>query len=115
MALGSCVLSDAVAPEVEEAVGLSGEAGAEGLEVRGRMWGKSIGQIEDADVARVEEVCSRYGARVAVIGSPVGKCDMENAEECRQHGALFRRMAELAHAFGTPLIRGFALWRPNRS
>src|SRR5204863_9943744 len=97
MAIRSCVFSDEVSPDFEEAVRLSVEAGAEGLELRGRMWGKSIGQIDDAEGGRVTEVCSRFGARVGVIGSPVGKCDMENAEECRQHQALFRRMAELAH------------------
>lgn len=115
MPIRPSVFSDEVAPEFEEAVRLSVEAGAEGLELRGRMWGRSIGQIDDGDVRRIQEVCGRFGAQVAVIGSPVGKCDMENPEECRRHQALLGRMVQLAHTFGTPLIRGFALWRPNRS
>lgn len=115
MAILPCVFSDEVAPEFDDAVRLAVEAGALGLELRNRMWGRSITQIDADDVARIQETCTRYGARVAVIGSPVGKCDMDNAEECRSHQALFQRMAQLAHAFETPLIRAFALWRPNRS
>lgn len=109
-----CVFSDEVAPEFEEAARLSAGAGAAGLELRGRMWGKSIGQIGDQDVERIRGVCARNGLEVAVIGSPVGKCDMEDPEECRRHQLLFSRMAALARAFGTRLIRGFALWRPGR-
>src|SRR5438034_360309 len=90
-----CVFSDEVSAAFEEAVRLSVEAGAAGLELRGRMFGRSIGQIDDADVARIREICERHGARVAVIGSPVGKCDMESAEECRAHQELLRRMAQL--------------------
>jgi sugar phosphate isomerase/epimerase len=79
------------------------------------MWGKTITQIDGADADRIAAVCERQGVQVAVIGSPVGKCDMENPEECLRHQQHFVRMAELAHRFGTRLIRGFALWRPDRS
>jgi sugar phosphate isomerase/epimerase len=109
-----CVFSDEVSPEFEEAARLSADAGAMGLELRGRMWGKPITAIDDADVERVREVCRRYGVQVAVLGSPVGKCSADNAEEKRLHHQYFERMVELAHAFETPIIRGFALWRPNR-
>jgi sugar phosphate isomerase/epimerase len=115
MPIRPCVFSDEVAADFEEAVRLSKEAGAEGLELRGRLFGKSITQVDDAEAARIQEICRAAGVQVAVLGSPVGKCDMENAAECREHQDYFRRMVELAHTFGTRLIRGFALWRPNRS
>lgn len=115
MSIRPCVFSDEVASDFEEAVRLSKEAGADGLELRGRLFGKSITQIEAAEVERIRAVCRAAGVEVAVIGSPVGKCEMQSAEEYRQHQAHFKSMVELAHAFGTRLIRGFALWRPNRS
>jgi len=115
MSIRPCVFSDEVASDFEQAVHLSKEAGAEGLELRGRLFGKSITQIDDAEVERIRDVCQAAGVEVAVIGSTVGKCEMEDADECRQHHGHFARMVELAHAFGTHLIRGFALWRPNRS
>src|SRR5436190_18947715 len=109
-----CIFSHDLSADFEDALRVSVEAGAAGLELRGRMFGHSIGPIDDGDAARIREVCARYGARVAVIGSPVGKCSLDDPEELRQHQALFRRMAELAHVFETALIRGFALWRPGR-
>ena len=115
MPIRAAVFSDEVSPDFDEAVRLSVEAGAAGLELRGKLFGKSITQISGEDARRIQEVCARHGARVAVIGSPVGKCDPSDPGECRQHGAHFRRMVELAHTFGTDLIRGFALWRPGRS
>ncbi|MBI3909822.1 MAG: sugar phosphate isomerase/epimerase [Armatimonadetes bacterium] len=107
------IFSDEVSADFKEAVRLSAEAGATGLELRGHMFGKSIAAIDNNDVARIKDLCASYGAQVAVIGSPVGKCDMTDPEECRQHQVLFRRMVELAHAFDTRLIRGFALWHPD--
>jgi L-ribulose-5-phosphate 3-epimerase len=115
MAIRPCVFSDEVASDFEDSARLSAEAGAAGLELRRHMFGRSITEIDHDDVLKVREVAARYGVAVAVIGSPVGKCDMDDPEECRRHQQYFRRMAELAHAFGTPLIRGFALWRPNRN
>lgn len=115
MPIRPCIFTDEVAADFDEAVRRSVEAGAEGLELRGKLFGKSITQIDDADVERIQAVCERHGARVAVIGSPIGKCDLEDPDECGRHQTNFERMAVLAHVFGTDLIRGFALWRPNRS
>jgi sugar phosphate isomerase/epimerase len=39
---------------------------------------------------------------------------MNNPEELEQHQRHFQRMVHLAHIFGTPIIRGFALWKPDR-
>lgn len=114
MPIRPCVFSDEVHPEFEEAVRLSKEAGAEGLEIRGRMFGRAVTHITDDDVANMDRILDRYGVQVAVIGSPVGKCDMEKPEELEQHQRHFDRMLELARHYDTRVIRGFALWRPGR-
>jgi sugar phosphate isomerase/epimerase len=115
MAIRACIFSDEVAADFEEAVRASVAAGAEGLELRGRLFGKSILQVDDDDVARIRSICQRHGAAAAVIGSPVGKCRADDPVERAQHQAYFTRMAELARAVDTPFIRGFALWRPGRA
>jgi sugar phosphate isomerase/epimerase len=109
-----CVFTDEVAPDFDEAVRQATAAGATGMEIRGRLYGKNVTTIDDADVRRMEEVLDRHEARVASIGSPFGKCDRERPEELAEHQRHFERMVELAHVFGTRVIRGFALWKPDR-
>lgn len=109
-----CVFTDEVAHDFEEAVGLTTAAGATAMEIRGRLYGKNVTTIDDDDVRRMEDVLDRHEARVASIGSPFGKCDRERPEELAEHQRHFERMVELAHVFGTRVIRGFALWKPDR-
>jgi sugar phosphate isomerase/epimerase len=115
MSIRPCIFSDEVAPDFDEAARRCAEAGAEGLELRGRLFGKSITEIDADDVMLIQDVCRRHRLEVAVIGSPVGKCSPDDAGEMRRHQEHFQRMVELAELFGTRLIRGFSLWRPGHS
>ncbi len=115
MAIRPCIFSDEVSDDFRESVRLCAEAGAQGLELRGKMFGRNITQITDDDVRDIQTVSREFGVRVAVIGSPVGKCDAGSPEEQAQHHRHFDRMIELADRFETPLIRAFSLWRPDRS
>ena len=99
--------------DFDEAVRLGVEAGATGIELRGGIWGKRVQQVDDDDVQRVQDVLAKYGVKICSIGSPVGKCDHESAEERDEHYRMFDRMVELAHVFDTKVIRGFALWNPR--
>ena len=100
--------------DFEEAVRLGVEAGATGVELRGGIWGKRVQEIDDDEVARVQDVLARYGVRILSVGSPVGKCAHDSDEEKAAHRRMFDRMVALAHTFDTRIIRGFALWNPLR-
>lgn len=107
------IFADEVSSDFDEAVDLSGRAGVRVIELRSGMWGRAVQSCTDDDVARVKEVLARFDARVGVIASPVGKCDLQSDEECATHLRWFERMCELAHTFDTRIIRGFAFWNPN--
>jgi sugar phosphate isomerase/epimerase len=115
MPIEPCVFTDEVNSEFEEAVQLSVEAGATAMEIRGRLPGGSITTISNADVEMMQAILAKFNARVGSLGSPFGKCDMENAEELGQHQRYFDRMLQLAEMFDTPIIRGFALWKPKET
>jgi len=100
--------------DFDEAVRLGVEAGATGIELRGGIWGQRVQEIDNDMVKRVQDVLAKYGVKVMSVGSPVGKCAHDNADELAHHQKMFERMVELAHAFDTTVIRGFALWNPNR-
>lgn len=114
MPIEPCVFTDEVSLDFEEAVQLSVEAGATAVEIRGRLPGGSITTIADEDVETMQAVLAKFGVRVGSLGSPFGKCSLENPEEMAQHQRHFDRMLQLSEAFGTPIIRGFALWRPTK-
>jgi sugar phosphate isomerase/epimerase len=103
--------TDEVSKDFDEAVRLGVEAGAEALEIRGGLWGKSVTTIDDDDVKRMQDVLAKYNAQVACIGSPVGKCHYDRKEEYETHLRYFDRMVELAHAFNTKVIRVFSFWK----
>ncbi len=110
-----CFFADEVSKiDFEEAVKLGVEAGATTVEVRGGIWGKHVTEIDDNDVKRVQDVLRAYNVRVASIGSPFGKCAIDNPQEWEQHLRHFDRMVELAHAYETQIIRGFTFWNPHR-
>lgn len=107
--------SDEISKEdFQEAVRLGVEAGATGVELRGGIWGKQVQEIDDDDVKRIQDILVRYSVQVVSLGSPVGKCAHDNEEEKCSHLEVFNRMVELAHAFDTQIIRGFAFWNPFR-
>ncbi len=110
-----CYFADEVDKEdFDEAVRLGVEAGATGIELRSGIWGKSVQQIDNDELKRVQDVLAKYDVTVMSVGSPVGKCDHDSEEQKAKHQHMFDRMVELAHAFDTTVIRGFSLWNPNR-
>lgn len=100
--------------DFDEALKLGVAAGATGVEIRNGIWGQRIQEIDDDTVKRVQDALERHGVKVCSIGSPFGKCAHDSQEEQDQHHRIFDRMVALARAFGTPIIRGFALWNPYR-
>ncbi len=110
-----CFFADEVSrDDFEEAIKLGVEAGANSVEIRGGVWSKHVTEINDDDVKRVQDVLSTHNVSVGSIGSPFGKCSIDNPDEYERHLRHFDRMVELAHAFDTQIIRGFAFWNPNR-
>lgn len=108
------VFCDEVAENVEEQADLCARAGATGVEVRNRIFGHAIQDCSDGDLDNLEAILASHGLHVAVIGSPVGKCDLMDPAQVAHHQRMFARMCQVAHRFGTPIIRGFAFWTPER-
>ncbi len=108
----TCIFADEVSKDFDEAVRLSREAGADYVEVRGGIWGKDVTTASNDDIARMQDVLSKYDVKIGCIGSPFGKCSFSK-EEYEKHLSIFHRMIELAHIFDTKIIRMFAFWMPK--
>jgi sugar phosphate isomerase/epimerase len=74
-------------------------------------WGVNVLNLDDAQVARVRELCGQYGIRVAAIGSPVGKSPI--ADPIERELANLERIFRIAESVGTRLIRVFSFYPPK--
>jgi sugar phosphate isomerase/epimerase len=92
-------------------------------ELRG-LWGTNIADFDAGQVKRASEALATRGMTVSCLATPFFKCEL-NADDAvvagRMHLAkargygeqleVLRRCADLAHQFGTQLIRVFSFWR----
>ncbi|MGC8667933.1 MAG: hypothetical protein ACP5VE_07470 [Chthonomonadales bacterium] len=118
-----CAITDEISQDFEHALDVLREYGAHHAELRG-LWGRNISELDDAQVSRAQEALRAREMNVACLASPFYKCDLDTDEAAvrgRMHLAqarpraeqmeMLRRCADLAHRFGTRLIRVFTFWR----
>ncbi len=96
--------------DVRESLRMGTEAGATAIEIRSRLFGGCVNTMSNDDVKTLRGYCDEYGARVAIIGSGVGKVSLDDPDEVELNIKRFHRMVELAHMFETDIVRVFAFW-----
>ena len=100
--------------DVRESLRMGTEAGATAIEIRSRLFGGCVNTMSNDDVKTLRGYCDEYGARVAIIGSGVGKVSLDDPDEVELNIKRFHRMVELAHMFETDIVRVFAFWNTYR-
>jgi len=108
------VISDEISQDFETVARVAKEFGLEGIEIRS-VNDKPPHRLDADDIAHIRRVASEAGLTICGIATPFYKCDMDNAEERREHLDILRRCATLAHALGTNLLRCFAFWNTGRT
>lgn len=101
--------TDEISQDLAHAVGVCGEFGVEGLELRG-VWDTPVHKLTDAQVKDIRAIVDDSGMKVCSIGSPFGKCELDNPAEIAEHYDYLRRCAEIGHALDCNVVRGFAFW-----
>ncbi|HXL93278.1 MAG TPA: sugar phosphate isomerase/epimerase family protein [Streptosporangiaceae bacterium] len=79
------------------------------LELRS-AWSVNVAEFGDEQVASLRRILDDAGVRVSAIGSPIGKIDV-NAPLVPELERM-RRIAGVADAFGTSLVRVFSFFIP---
>jgi sugar phosphate isomerase/epimerase len=79
------------------------------LELRS-AWSVNVAELGDEQVASLRRILDDAGIRVSAIGSPIGKIDV-NAPLVPELERM-RRIAGVADAFGTSLVRVFSFFIP---
>jgi sugar phosphate isomerase/epimerase len=108
-----CVFTDEIDLDASAAIRVCAEEGVREIQLRQvGARGRNIVTLPDGEIRELLAVLRSSGVRVVGIGSPFGKCDLQDDTVYAQHQRLLERAIELAHLFDAPLIRVFAFCSP---
>ncbi len=114
MVIPTCYFTDEVSDDIAESLRLGREAGAQAVELRSRLFGKRVDQLDSDELAHLSELLTRNSLGTACIASSFGKCDLNSEEEWAEHQDILRGSVRAAQALGTPVVRVFPFWTPGR-
>lgn len=119
------VITDEISEDIEHVLAVCAEIGIRAIELRS-VWGASIVELPDDDLARLERLVRDGGFSVCAIASPYLKCHFsgDGGAVGRTHSAtsatrdeqpaILDRSLEVATRLGAPIVRAFSFWRlPN--
>jgi sugar phosphate isomerase/epimerase len=101
--------ADEISPDLDEQLAvLHGESIAH-LELRS-VWSTNVVDLDDSQVARLRRALDESGVQVSAIGSPIGKIGIDAPFEPELE--RLRRVADIAGALGTTIVRVFSFFIP---
>ncbi len=83
---------------------------------------KNVMKLSVTEIQKVRQLQNEYGLNVASIGSPIGKVKLADVDDGSKNAYVpfdkylandVQKACELAHAFETKLVRGFAFYHPR--
>ena len=101
--------TDEISQDLETACRVCAEFGVAGVEIRG-VWDTPCQRLTESQVRDIRRIVADHGLVVCSIGSPFGKCELDNADEVAQHMDFLRRCADIGLELGCRMVRGFAFW-----
>ncbi|HUZ24816.1 MAG TPA: sugar phosphate isomerase/epimerase family protein [Streptosporangiaceae bacterium] len=101
--------ADEISDDLDEQLATLAAESISHLELRS-VWSANVADLDDGQLARVREALDGAGVAVSAIGSPIGKIDVGAPLEPELE--RLRRVAAIACALGTPLVRVFSFFVP---
>lgn len=92
------------------AVELAAKYHMDGVEIRS-VWEKNPHEMETKKIGLIKKIVDDYGLAVCGLSAPFFKCDLDDADNIRQHMDILQKSIDIAHEWDTNIIRGFTFWR----
>jgi len=102
--------ADEISPDPAEQLAVLAAENITHLELRS-AWSVSVADLADAELARFGQALDGAGVHVSAIGSPIGKIGIDAPLEPELD--RLRRIADVAAAFGTAIVRVFSFFIPR--
>ena len=104
------VFPDEISQDFEHAADVAKECGAEALEIR-TAWNKRTSAFGAEEVERILSVTSARDLAIAGLSTQVFKCDIEDAEACRDHLEVLKYCMAVAQALDCRVLRIWSFLR----
>jgi sugar phosphate isomerase/epimerase len=101
--------ADEISADLDTQLEVLAEQSIRHLELRS-LWSVNVADLDDQQVSRIRRSLDNAGVAVSAIGSPIGKIDVD-APLAPELDRL-RRVADIAGALGTSLVRVFSFFLP---
>jgi sugar phosphate isomerase/epimerase len=101
--------ADEISPDPAEQLATLAAESISHLELRG-AWSANVADFTGAQLASFKAALDGAGVSVSAIGSPIGKTDIRDS--FRPELDRMRRIADIADALGTGLVRVFSFFIP---
>ena len=108
----SCVFTDEISLDFEEAVKTCAELHVRYIEPRA-IWDTDINTIDLEGARKMKLILDRHGVKVGIIGSGFGKCRIDDDSEWERHLKILERQFKFCDLFGTRKIRCFPFYYPD--
>lgn len=108
------VIGDEVSQDFATVVNFVKDYDLDSIEIRS-VWDKLPHQLSDSDIDDMKRLMDDTGIQIIGVASPFFKCDMDNAEERKEHIDILRGCIRTAKAFDTNLIRTFVFWDTGKT
>lgn len=112
MTFQRAIVTDEVAQDPAEAIGLARRFGLRALEIRS-VWEKRPHEFTAADARALRGMVRDAGLAVCAVATPVFKCALDDARQRREHLEILKRCLEVCRELDAPLARVFTFWRPG--
>jgi sugar phosphate isomerase/epimerase len=115
------VVADEISDLPEQAFPVARDLGLHEVELQ-RLWGKSIVDLNGAEIDRARQLLARYDLRVSMISTGLFKTcridlipggDFERSADFAQHMEALSRAVVMARAFDCRLVRTFSFRWPH--
>ena len=103
------VIGDEVSQDFATVVNFVKDFNLHSIEIRS-VWDKLPHQLTDTDIDEMKRLLDGTDIEIIGVASPFFKCDMDNAEERKEHLDILKGCIRTAKAFDVNLIRTFVFW-----
>lgn len=103
------IISDEISQDLEHALKVIKELGAEYVELR-TLWNRYVVELTDSEFSEAVSLVKRYGLNVSHICSPTFKIYIWDEKGYKEHLKILRRAIELSKRLDIEYTRIFTFW-----